>query len=178
MIIIKLNIKNFLESSDKVMNFDGKLENQETKYDISDLNLKFPIEYKGTIYDIDKEILLDLYIKYKYNTQCDRCLKPILKEEDSNFKGYLLKGEYPEAIEESDVQYFELNNDYEILLDDIIISQIITDRPFKNLCDEDCRGLCPQCGQDLNNGNCDCDKNNNIDIRFEKLKNLFNDEEV
>jgi uncharacterized protein len=45
--------------------------------------------------------------------------------------------------------------------------------PLKNVCREDCRGLCPQCGRNLNDGACDC-KETRVDGRWDKLKELQN----
>jgi len=43
--------------------------------------------------------------------------------------------------------------------------------PMKNLCKEDCLGLCYKCGKNLNEGECDCEKTN-IDIRWQPLIEL------
>jgi uncharacterized protein len=43
--------------------------------------------------------------------------------------------------------------------------------PMGILCRPDCAGLCPQCGQNLNEGTCDCAKDD-IDPRFEVLRRL------
>ena len=51
--------------------------------------------------------------------------------------------------------------------------------PFVILCKEDCKGLCPTCGADLNEGPCACDSSDDIDPDnpFAVLKNLkFNEE--
>ena len=47
---------------------------------------------------------------------------------------------------------------------------------MKVLCREDCKGLCPVCGKDLNDGDCGCDRTER-DPRFESLRALFNDDE-
>ena len=44
--------------------------------------------------------------------------------------------------------------------------------PTKVLCKEDCKGLCPKCGKDLNLGSCDC-KTKDIDPRWQALSDLF-----
>ena len=46
--------------------------------------------------------------------------------------------------------------------------------PMKFLCDEECKGLCPVCGTNLNTSECDC-KEHQIDERFAKLKDLLTD---
>ncbi|MDO5041722.1 MAG: DUF177 domain-containing protein [Peptoniphilus sp.] len=174
---MRLNLKNFINSDETVLKLKGELDSYQTDYDTADLGLIMPIKYDAVIYDMGKELMLDLNLEYKYNTQCDRCLKPIIKCEVSELKAYFRLDDELEYEDSADAQYFDLVNQ-EIELDDIIISQIITDRPFKNLCDEDCKGLCPKCGKNLNEGQCDCVDDSGIDLRFEKILDLFNDEEV
>jgi len=43
-------------------------------------------------------------------------------------------------------------------LDDEIRQEIILDYPIKIICKAECKGLCPNCGQNLNTGECDCNK--------------------
>jgi uncharacterized protein len=43
-------------------------------------------------------------------------------------------------------------------LDDEIRQEIILDYPMKIICKAECKGLCPNCGQNLNTGECDCNK--------------------
>jgi len=45
--------------------------------------------------------------------------------------------------------------------------------PYRILCSDDCAGLCPKCGNNLNHEQCSCDKNGDYDPRFEVLKNLL-----
>jgi uncharacterized protein len=44
--------------------------------------------------------------------------------------------------------------------------------PARSLCRPDCRGLCPSCGQDLNQTACDCSAQE-IDPRLEALRDLL-----
>ena len=171
-----IRIKEFLSSPDHKMHIDGELKDQKSSYDIKNLDLIFPIEYSGEIFKLDEELLLDLCIKYKYNTQCDRCLTPVVEEVSSDFKAYFTK-DLNEVDDEATIEYFLLD-DEGIFLDDLIISQVITSKPLKKLCKDDCKGLCPQCGKNLNEGPCNCGEEIDVDPRFEKLLNLFNDEEV
>jgi uncharacterized protein len=52
---------------------------------------------------------------------------------------------------------------------------LFAELPMKPLCREDCLGLCPLCGADLNNGQCSCE-DKETDPRWEKLRELLNDE--
>lgn len=48
--------------------------------------------------------------------------------------------------------------------------KIMLCQPTKRLCSEDCKGLCPVCGRDLNTGDCDCKSGQGIENPFAQLK--------
>jgi uncharacterized protein len=56
-------------------------------------------------------------------------------------------------------------------LQETIQEQVVMAFPIRALCSETCRGLCPQCGADLNAGDCGCSPRSS-DNRFARLKNL------
>ena len=58
--------------------------------------------------------------------------------------------------------------------DDTLIEQILLELPLKHLCREDCKGLCPKCGADLNTTQCSCDTSD-PDPRFDVLRKLLED---
>ena len=57
----------------------------------------------------------------------------------------------------------------------LVRDTVLAALPIRNLCRPDCKGLCPKCGADLNQGDCGCDREA-VDLRLEVLKNLLNDE--
>ena len=59
----------------------------------------------------------------------------------------------------------------EIDLTPEIVEQVLLDIPLKPLCKEDCRGLCPTCGFDLNVAECGCDREK-YNLKFNVLKNF------
>ncbi len=59
----------------------------------------------------------------------------------------------------------------EINLQNEIQEQVVMAFPLRTLCKPDCKGLCPQCGADLNNEVCDCDRSPPAG-KFAALKNL------
>ena len=73
--------------------------------------------------------------------------------------------------EEND-EYLLLDN-YQLPLDELVEEELILNLPSKNLCRKDCRGLCPKCGRNLNEGLCGC-RSDTIDPRLEVLKQLMN----
>lgn len=58
-------------------------------------------------------------------------------------------------------------------LDALLLEQIYLGIPLKPLCREDCRGLCPRCGTNLNHGSCDCATQKELDPRLSPLKALI-----
>lgn len=173
---MRLNLKDFLKSPDQNLNFEGQIEKNETDYVIDGLNLNFPVLYNGKFTKLgDTNLKLDLSVHYTFDTNCDRCLKPMKEIVDSSLEAYSLQEDLYD--DDSSSQFFQVEND-EVYMDDLIISQVITSVPLKSLCKEDCKGLCPKCGADLNVEVCSCNQEEQVDPRFEKLLNLFNDEEV
>ena len=76
-------------------------------------------------------------------------------------------------VDEGNDDYIE-TPDFTIELDEVVISDILLSLPQKFLCSDDCRGLCPKCGKNLNLGDCGCDKRE-IDPRLAILKQLMED---
>jgi len=56
---------------------------------------------------------------------------------------------------EAEVSYYEGEG---VLLEDVLREQILLAVPLKAICKEDCRGLCPHCGKNLNAGQCSCEE--------------------
>ncbi|MCI5643333.1 MAG: DUF177 domain-containing protein [Peptoniphilus sp.] len=176
---MKLDLSAFLSSDDVRLNFDGSLEENDTDLSLEDLNLIYPIEYNGYIHDLTGELELCLNISYKFKATCDRCLKEFIKEKETSYIAYNFK-DTSLYDDDSVDEYFKITDD-SVDLSEIIFSQIITSIVGKNLCREDCKGLCPHCGKNLNEGTCYCEKESSeekIDPRFGKLLDLFKDEEV
>jgi uncharacterized protein len=78
----------------------------------------------------------------------------------------------PEEVElaAEDLDLATYTND-EIDLDSLLREQLLLVIPMAHLCREDCKGLCPQCGKDLNEGPCDCPPAP-ADDRWAALKNV------
>ncbi len=91
---------------------------------------------------------------------CDRCLTDFNRNIRIKFS-YILLGrpvsEIKEQIELKDedmeISFFD---GIEVPLADLFREQILLQIPMKHLCREDCRGLCPICGADLNREKCAC----------------------
>ena len=105
--------------------------------------------------------------------ECSRCLTPmptsvqldehfkLYAEPEGGFDGLPIEGfGYPNNADEVELRAY---------VERLIDSSIAT----KPLCKDDCQGICPDCGQDLNVETCDCAEGRAADPRLEKLKELL-----
>jgi uncharacterized protein len=119
-----------------------------------------PITAVVEIYRSGNKYVLEGKMTGSLKIRCDRCLNAYDKEINTDFKLFLSrpshvmnKGEI-ELLEE-DMETGFINDD-EINLDDIFKEQLYLSLPIKSLCKEECLGLCPICGTDLNMQTCQC----------------------
>jgi uncharacterized protein len=104
--------------------------------------------------------------------ECDRCLELATIPIGVDF-AYTLVPEKSEVVEDLELTALELETSYYrgdfIDLAPIICEQIVLQAPMKILCADDCKGLCPRCGVNLNNGSCNC-HSDVVDDRLAVLK--------
>lgn len=132
------------------------------KTDADDLNLDTladesnfeDIEIEGEIVDGGRVFNLKGTIKCRKSFICDRCLKASVEDQIHEFS---------EELEPSEIE------DNIVDLTEIIHDTLIASQPIVNICKENCKGLCPVCGKNLNEGDCNCDRFV-IDPRLEALK--------
>lgn len=112
-----------------------------------------------------------------FPTRCQRCLAPVSQPVGSSFDVLVRKASgggadvAPEAGDADDVVTLALD-EHEISFDQIVYENLIVNIPMQIVCREDCRGLCPQCGADLNVGPCSCE--GPTDPRWDALRKLKN----
>lgn len=114
-------------------------------------------------------------VKSKIIATCDRCLNEVAIEIDAPFDLIYLP-EDPSAghageteLHDRDLDLAVYEND-QINLDDLVIEQLGLNIPIRVLCREDCKGLCSECGADLNLEECQCQAP--VDPRWQALADL------
>jgi uncharacterized protein len=116
------------------------------------------------------------HVSAELEIACSRCLKPV----DLNVDKHVDLEYWPDLKvekegEEISLSYDELNigfyRDDQLDLSGVISEQIVLEIPMKPVCDEACKGLCPQCGVDLNEKACDCESVTS-DPRWDALLDL------
>ncbi len=125
-----------------------------------------PIQIKGSVVAKDGIADVKLSVKTRLQYTCSRCLE--LFEEDLN----LIIDEKISKDEQDDESIITLEEGDVLNITDVVLNNIYLALPLKNLCREDCMGLCQNCGLNLNHGQCNCDMED-IDPRLSALKDIF-----
>ncbi len=101
---------------------------------------------------------------------CDRCLTEVPVKLSLDFDRLVTS---PGTEEDENVDDKGFMEDYQLDVEAFVYKEIIGNWPAKILCKEDCRGLCPKCGQDLNMRDCGCDTFV-PDPRMAVIQDIFN----
>ncbi|MBI5099264.1 MAG: DUF177 domain-containing protein [Nitrospirae bacterium] len=138
--------------------------NNKTKPDIAHVFIK--------VFRFKKRVLIEGTAKISVALKCGRCLKEALLPFDIAFKEeYIpaedIRGEIEQELSDRDLDLGFYSND-ELDIKEIVKEQVLLSVPMKPLCRDDCRGLCLVCGKDLNEGACNCRKEE-IDPRLAPL---------
>lgn len=109
---------------------------------------------------------------------CDRCLEPVIIPVAAPFDLYYSPGEY-EADKSGETELQNRDLDFAVYehdqldLDALVLEQLELALPLRVWCREACRGLCPQCGTNLNDEPCQCKAP--VDPRWQALAELKNE---
>jgi uncharacterized protein len=165
---VKLNLVSLKQAVGSVLDFDFKQENVELDLNREDILFVGPLRTKGQIENLgDRIYQVTGQIEVEAKALCSRCLSatPI----SLNFV-FSLK--YSDIVSESGEEDIIPFFGDEIDLYPKILEEIVLNWPSQILCSSDCRGLCPNCGANMNTTDCKC-KTDNIDPRFAVLKQLL-----
>jgi uncharacterized protein len=125
-----------------------------------DVVLEGEIEISGVVDKVERGFTLAARIRGVARLCCARCLKEFVFGFSESFAVALLpvssapqEDETQLGRDELDVRFFEAP---EVDLVEVATEQLLLALPMKPLCGEACKGLCPRCGADLNQGRCAC----------------------
>lgn len=114
-------------------------------------------------------IVLEGEIKPDLTVFCARCGKQFGYSEPIK-----LYAKITDKLANDDEDEFIIMENFAVDIDEIVRSALILEAPTRYICKEDCKGLCPKCGCDLNLRNCGCDISDR-DSRWDVLKDFFDE---
>jgi len=161
------------------VSWDEEVRVRVDELDRGDVLELTPVRWRGRISatEIDERegFYLSAHLAYEQTLACQRCLEPVrqpvaadaalllVRDAPQPMEGDHQLGEEELGIVHLDSEVFETRP--------LLLEQMQLAVPMKPLCREDCQGLCPSCGADLNAGTCDC-KDDWVDPRWAALAKL------
>tara|TARA_B110000914_G_scaffold71897_1_gene62975 strand:+ start:1660 stop:2112 length:453 start_codon:yes stop_codon:yes gene_type:complete len=118
------------------------LENNKLTCELSSKTSKYGFKLSGFIFN---------------NTVycCDRCLKEYIINDKIKTNFFISNQKNDKVISAHDVLYWS-DEDDRVNLKDTLLEILFVEIPFKKLCSNNCKGICLDCGSDLNNKSCSC----------------------
>jgi Predicted metal-binding, possibly nucleic acid-binding protein len=168
---MKVQISDIISGKDRSKKIEYKFEMPQFEFEGDIIKPIGSCSVVGRISADSDILLLNAEIKVDLEMICSRCLDTFIYPIDIDIEERFTtnsKSEDEEAV---------------VVLDDVLdISEvvetsIISTLPIKRVCKDDCKGLCQECGCNLNFNTCSCNKED-VDIRFEALKGFFDNKEV
>ena len=126
-----------------------------------------PVQVKARFTARSGAVQLEADVDYLYRMNCDRCAEETERQRHHTFRHMLVRS----LNEEGNDDYIEVG-DEPLDLEELLHADIVLEIPSKFVCREDCKGLCPTCGANLNRVSCDCQRRQ-TDPRLEILKTLI-----
>jgi len=140
-----------------------------------------PLEVTATAELLDGQIRVEGNLETKIELVCARCLESVTEEVSRAFD--LFYAPLPKDAQQTKHREDRLRDDdteigfYEgdgLFLADVLKEQVLLALPLKAICRSDCRGLCPNCGANLNHEECRCETHT-PDARMASLARLKQD---
>ena len=129
--------------------------------DAADYKVLGDVHFDGTVRKDDPRFILSGRLQARLEMACGRCLEPFTLPVDTQVD--LTYVPHPEQAADDEVELSQddlttaFYRDQTLDLADMVREQFYLALPMRPLCREDCKGLCPQCGTNLNQGTCACD---------------------
>lgn len=155
-----------------ILHTPGKRLEFQFELDLSDVEfsgrypVSRPVAVSGEVRNTAGILDLTLTARSTLDAVCDRCGKAFLQEKEIPYSCVLA-----EEVQNEDNDEIVLLEDGMVDVGDLARTAFILGMDTKTLCSEDCKGLCPRCGADLNLGPCSCKKE--LDPRLAVLAKLL-----
>ena len=128
-----------------------------------------PVRIELEAQQVLRDVLVQGTVQGVVAHECRRCLTPVTVQVAENLSMFF-QADVPEEQAEAE-EVYALPERGDLDLAPAVREQVALAVPRFALCREDCRGLCPQCGTNLNEGDCDCETEE-VDERWAALRRI------
>ncbi len=160
-----IDVRPLLSGSNSKLDFSFEIP---LEYNKNSYRIYKPVYVSGAVTDRGGLMILDAECRVEYETECARCLKKLSGTCSISFSR-------PLAVklesENEDEEYLLIDDSGTVNIDRAVTEELLLSLPYRSLCKEDCKGLCPVCGCDKNEKDCGCVVKR-TDPRWDILKSL------
>jgi len=168
---MKVQISDIISGKDRNKKIDYKFQIPQFDFEGDKIKSTGSCEVVGMISSDSDILILNAEIKVDLEMICSRCLDTFIYPIDIDIEERFTTNS--KSLEDEAIIVFDDVLD----ITQIVETSIISTLPIKRVCKENCKGLCQECGCNLNSNTCSCNKED-VDIRFESLRGLFDNKEV
>lgn len=161
-----LDLRSLFANDDESLLLDCRLDMSDVDF-FGEKPLKAPIEIKGRAFSRAGIVTLSVICACEYTAPCDRCGNETVKTYNVPIERVLVS-----KLENGENDEIILLEDFKLDIDELCFTEIVLAMPSKHLCSEDCKGLCQNCGKNLNDGPCGC-ATKSVDPRLAALSQLL-----
>jgi len=158
-----LDLTSIKNDKNVILEFSEKVSLKKLGEEFANYHAPEPFLINGTVKNTENGYFLKGIISGNIASQCSLCLKDI----DYPIR-FTVERIYKTAFDEESFPLI----DFKINLDELVYEEVVLNLPIKPVCQEMCLGLCPVCGQNLNERDCECYKDD-IDVRLLPLMKLL-----
>ena len=146
---MKIDLKQLFNIVGESKDIDYSITQDELS-DIRGFSFASPVRITGRLYNRTGVVSLDYSAHVTMSVTCDRCLRLLDREYHFDFDHIVVP-----SISGDNDDYVVADGE-SIEMNEIAVTDLLLQLPTKNLCKDDCKGLCMVCGCDLNETQCNC----------------------
>lgn len=163
----------------EILSLEGKTQVVEAPVSMDSFHSRlgvFPVIEKEPVFlsitNTGKKVLkIEAKGRLVLSVPCGKCLKEVPTEFPVELEQEIdMKASEEDRIKDLDEMNYVTG--YSLDVEQLVHNEILIHWPVRVLCKEDCQGLCPVCGKDLNEGSCDCEKSS-PDPRMAVIRDIF-----
>lgn len=146
----RISIRSLLLRPDESRNVSSEIDTETAQS--YGLPCQAPLTVEGVLENRASVLMFRYTLRCTLLLECDRCLSAVTRPVEEQFTHVIVT---ETASEQNDAEYL-LAPDAMLDLAEVALTDLRLSLPTKTLCQPDCKGICPVCGQNRNAGECHC----------------------
>jgi uncharacterized protein len=136
---MKIHLQNFKNETSEV--YHEKVKPEDLDIDIGIMHFKEPLELTAEAWKSEDDLTVSAHLEGERTFICSTCLE-----------------KFNNLFEKDFTLHYDIKGLDSVTIDQDVRDEILLDHPIRILCREDCKGLCADCGANLNNESCRCSR--------------------